>query len=358
MIVKLKNLSESLEAKQLNESYNTQLTEAFNDSFPKWLKDRLVTIRKYHGTDKENDYEGSRDRDYHSVPYKDRPSYSMPRGQYVSNTRNLGLFSNLLNATDLQDVEIIEGPIPEKRTDPRLKEPNIPIWGFANGQVYIPGFNDQEESRTDTFNDGRVVAFKYAPFKVIQPSAVHFAYIDGSKMPKSTYKELRKERAQTAQELRDMDYGRRGGRSNDPKRFSSPFGDKDKSGYPINPNKYAKKLADLRASRYSEVLQETYEMLLDYRDDITATMQYYDPVKDKEEFRAIKNAFVYLNRAIDDYNQAVENIDDVVNASYYDEEDKRGLIGRYLKNLKSADSFKNLKTVGDSIFLSGANWLQ
>ena len=62
MFVNLKSLNESLSKKYIVEDIN--LTEAFDESFPKWLKDRIVTVKTFHEPG-----------GYSKVPSQQRPSY-------------------------------------------------------------------------------------------------------------------------------------------------------------------------------------------------------------------------------------------------------------------------------------------
>ena len=346
MVTKLHNLTESIERKY-------QLTEAFNDSFPGWLKDRLVTVRQWGG-----DQGWKNKSNFSKVPREERPSFISPRGYYGS-TADLGLFMGMLNATDLQNVQVIEGPIPEKRTDPRLQEPNIPIWGFPNGQVYIPGMNDNEESQQGAIEDGRIKAFKYIPFKALQSSAVNFAYIDGSKMPESPVQAKRADRLKTARELMSIPNYERQGSSNG-SRFTTGKGwrDKvDKSGYIISPDRYAEKLKELKAGKYVQILQQRYYELVEYKDDISAAMQYYDPFTESDEFNKLKRMLSYLTDAISTYNYYAKRIEEIANDPDYDESSKRTYISKYIDNLLNDYDFRQLKALADDTLLGSADWL-
>ena len=315
-MLKLNNLNESLE--KIYES-NAPLTEAFNDSFPQWLKDRLAQVRMFHGTDDGRGFDISK----LSSMGAHRPEYTNVRGYYGSD-RDLGLFNTFLKGTDPQKVQIIEGPKPEKRTDERLKEPNIPIWGFPNGQVYIQGFNDNERF---VRSDGKDLPFKHVPAKFLISDADKFAYIDGTTLPQSTYLDTRKERAEAARELRDMNYGRK---DKDPKSFvqsRSGWGDSrtsyDKSGYIVNPAKYKDALGKIKADNYAKVLEDYYQKLLDYRDDIASALSYYDPREDIEQYKTIRNLYGYLVNAIDYYNDVANDIERIAERDTYSEDGSR-----------------------------------
>ena len=85
----LKNLNESLN--RLYES--NELTEAWNESFPKWLSSRLSTLAKAHGTGRSGS--GNSVGQMWSVPHSERPMYAKPRGQHVSDFGDISLFRKL-----------------------------------------------------------------------------------------------------------------------------------------------------------------------------------------------------------------------------------------------------------------------
>ena len=166
MFIDLKKLNESLE----NKYQSFELNEKFGD-MPDWLSKRILTT-------KYNIYDGQRRRDVglhktkgrwgattDDLEKKDpkagpRASYTNARGA----TGDQSLFGQLLaHGINMDSVNVIEGNKPEKRTDPRLKEPNIPIFLFKNGQVYAKGINDNEEYS----GDKSYKAFKYLPMKLL-----------------------------------------------------------------------------------------------------------------------------------------------------------------------------------------------
>lgn len=355
MAVRLRNLNESLD--RLYESHDEPLTEAFNDSFPKWLKDRLVTTRKTFGTDK------GKDREYSNVSRDERPDITTPRGWY-GNTRDLGLFSGLLNAgADFDTLQVHEGPIPEKRTDERLKEPNIPIWGFENGQVYIPGINDQETT-TIVPEKGRI-PFKYVPMKYLLANAKYFAYIKSSDLTPGEYTRKRTQRGEQSKELRDMNYGRK---DKDPEQFVKPMPSNyyrnsnekaslDKSGYIVDPKRFYDKLKQIKASRYGDVLTQYHDLLEEYKEDIISAMQYYDPFENKDEYQLLNSLMGYLRGAIGAYNSVASRIESTANDNFYDDEYKTRRIAKYLESLQNDYDLSQLKSMGDSVFLGSADWL-
>ena len=349
MAVRLKNINESLE--RLYESSNTSLTEAFDESFPKWLKDRLIQVKNYHGTDKTND------RDVGKVPRENRPSYISPRG-YMGKDRDLGLFSSLLkHGIDLQNLKVVEGPVPEKRTDERLKSPNVPIWHFPNGQVYIPGINDNEE--TD-INPGKVGAFKYVPSKYLMSTADAFAYFDESNLGTDKYSQTRQDRAEHSKELRDIKYGRQG---KDPEQFvpytwRSSNTHYDASGYLVDPTVYKDKLDEIRASNYSVELEKIHNIIKEYSEDISAALQYYDPFENEDEYNTLNKNLSRLRDAVRAYNRYANRITDIANDIAISDDYKRKYIKTYLSDLKGDYDVREIMNNSSDIFLSGVNWLE
>ena len=182
MPVRLKNLNESLERKYgLNESTETEtteLTEKLSDSMPDWLKKRLLVTKYSNGGNRIyrnlGTHKSNADNKNPEDDFSKRPTYAKGRGDV--NTQDQSLFGRMLTkGINLDDVTVEEGAVPTKRTDPRLKEPNIPIFLMKNGQVYAKGLNDQEEYRDDDSKP-----FKYVPMKTLLADCEKFAYIDGN----------------------------------------------------------------------------------------------------------------------------------------------------------------------------------
>lgn len=360
-MLKLKNLNESL-TKKYNTASEKHLNEAFNDSFPSWLKARLSELSKYHGTDKD----GRGNRDPFGIDVSKRPEYTRPRGFYGPD-KELNLLNKLLKETDMDTLEVIEGPVPVKRTDSRLKPPNIPIFHFPNGQVYIQGLNDTELFKDSSYRakNGNSVAFKYVPLKYLLSGADAFAYIDEDNIAPSNYEEKRLERKNAANELKNMNYGRS---NKDPDAFVKTPGygydlprDKreylDKSGYVADPGKYIKKLEDIRADDYGKVLQERHDKLIELRDDLVAALSYYDPIEDRDVYSNLSTIMANLGRAIDNFNSHSRDIESYANNSSYDKDLIRRLIKSEVKNMLNDVYFSRAVEEGEKIFLGNADWL-
>lgn len=361
-MLKLKDLNESF-SKQYKTAPKERLNEAFNDSFPSWLKARLSELNKFHGTDKNGPYGGNS----YSIPRNSRPDYSNPRG-FTGRPRELSLFDKLLKETDIESLEVIEGEIPKKRTDPRLKAPNIPIWHFPNGQVYIQGFNDMEIDRGSTYigPKGSYMAFKYTPLKYFLENADAFAYIDEDQIAPSNYESKRQQRKNAANELKNINYGRKDKDSDafvQPKGYTYGVPEEqqqryDSSGYLVDPRKYVKKLEDIRANDYAKILQERHDAIIDLRNDITAAMNYYDPIEDHAIYRKLWATLDDLNDAVNAFNSASTSIETWLNNSNsVSEEIVKEAIKREVKNILNDSGYRRAIDRGSDIFLGNADWL-
>lgn len=372
MTVRLRDLNESFE--RLYES-QTLINEAFGDSFPKWLKDRLSISNLAHPfRDTKGDKistRSSKDYGYYygAVPPGQRPEYVHPRdgsSKWSWNSereRELSLFQNALNAgIDLQNAEVIEGDIPTTRVDPRLKEPNLPIWGFPNGQVYIPGLNDREIYR----ETGK--AFLHTPLKTLMGEANHFAYMDSSSFDSSPYKRKKEQRQELRDEIIEINKNdptagafRPGHDSSQVKPFER-WGDRvDKSGYIIKPDRYKDALKKAGATKIFQRLQDIYDRIIEVKEDIAAAASYIDPFEDAETYKKIGSFFSILDESITEYNKYSRNAEEIskqYNNGDITQEEYQYYMGNYYSQIKNCSAFKQLKNLGDDVFLAGVDWLE
>ena len=240
-MIKVSNLTESLDKKYL--------LEAYDESFPKWLKDRLNVVKEFH---KGN---------YYATPRDQRPEYYNARDEKYLSDADKSLFHQCLSkGIDLSNTQVIEGPIPLKRTDPRLHEPNMPVWLFTNGQVYIEGVNDSEIFKLT----GK--AFRYVPVKDKLANAKAFAYIDGSKINPTAITDKRAQRSEIKKDIQKNlpNYARVGTKERSNLGMSGyawsagEFVDAtDKSGYlKVNPARYKEELKKLLGNKIYDELEE------------------------------------------------------------------------------------------------------
>lgn len=359
MLVNLNKLNESLDKKYLTESED--LNETFSD-MPKWLKDRILTVKRMdqYGLTPHQVGKGNMANVGPSTTYSGR-GY-----QYSGDRYNKSLFKTLLDkGINLDTVEVIEGPMPAKNTDPRIKEPNIPIYLFDNGQVYVEGCNDSEEYRDfidkDGFKNSR--AFKYLPFKYKKENAVKFAYIDGSKDSNFLGSERRKERNERNSELRGLvnyERDRKNAGTHDWRM------DVDKSGYTVIPSaeKYKDKLNELKADKLFDQLDEFHDYIMQAKEELSYYFSNLD-INDSN-FRSnnenvFRDLWVTLSDAINEYKEIMSEVDSAVNNEDWDKDQVRKYLGRHVIGgytwERLEGNIKKLKRDSGRVFNSVIDWI-
>lgn len=343
MFVNLNRLNESLD--RLYES-NSSLTEAFDESFPKWLKDRLVTINKYH----TGNWATKRE-----IPYDQRPDYINARDEDKWNSSSKSLFDKALSAgIDFSKTKVVEGPVPEKRTDERLKNENyIPIWLFPNGQVYIEGLNGSEIY----MSTGK--AFKYMPMKDRIGNASGFAYIDKTNIDPDSITNKRLDRSKMKADIRNnVPYYSRQGTA-DYKHFGrDAWGTRyDKSGYPIlNPARYEKELEKIAGKKVYQVLEDYYNKIVDAQRKTADALSQVNPFDENDNSAdTLKNIMNYITYAAGSYNSYMRKVDDIVNGGY-SEDYKARTLGRIVQNIKNDSYISTIEDWGSNVFLSEIDW--
>lgn len=165
--------------------------------------------------------------------------------------------------------------MPTKASDSRLKEPNIPIFLFDNGQVYAKGVNDNEIY----WDDEKERAFKFIPMKYLLSNAVSFAYIDGSNPANFNAHDTRaKRRSPKGTDWRRYERDK-SNQVSDEGKITTGF---DKSGYPVPLDKW-EKANKTYISQYQEKILEKYrEKLIEAIDEYKVFHStLFDSIKDR-----------------------------------------------------------------------------
>lgn len=309
----------------LNEKFFNEevLNEKFSDSMPQWLKDRLIyTSRNYSRTDGKND--GA----FGKRSYKNLDKTTQRTDRFGQRSDDTPLFSEFLkHGYDLDSVNVTEGDVPEKASDPRLKEPNIPIFLLQDSagrtQVYAKGINDNELA----YFDDRDRAFKYLSTKDLLSHCVGFAYIDSSDASNQNVGEKRSNRA--AFRSWNSNVG------NPVRRYTGDEVDSggevkvgwnyyniDKSGYIINPNKLKNRLAKLKAKNPQKLLDKLYKEISDIKRDFT---QFYSEIdiadmssSDYDKIFGSSGFNKDLTYVIRKYNNLVEQVENILTSNNSD----------------------------------------
>lgn len=365
------------------------LTEDFSPSMPKWLRERLLKDAMYAQANR-NKLNGSG----YEIPYiKDRyqnKGYEFDDLAAVhqgGRNRSDSLYREMLNAgIDLSSANFISAEIPTGPKNPLLREPNIPIllldvkdyWGNITRQVYIKGFNDDEEFHgTNITPKFYGKQFKYIPIKELLTITRDFCYLDGS--DKSNYMTSKKDkRTQIKQDYLNspnadsyVKYKPAVGTSRnffgkllkDTKLYGnntqvdSVYGTKktlgnwydkhdkfDKSGYINDPHKFDAELKKLKRgtlasviSGYGEQINEYKEALRDMFDEIDIEDASASTLDAIQHFTSILGSAAYFYR---DLTKSLSRI-----LAISDEEDKN----RQLDNFQDDYEFREIKRYLDAL---------
>lgn len=363
MLVKLNKLNESLENKYLN--------EAFSD-MPEWFKERMLDIKTHdawygagHGEAAHEYGKNARKRKPKSLA----PDYAGRGYQWSADRGEKNLFTRMKKDLALDKLEIIECPVPSKSTDPRFKEPNIPIFLFPNGQVYVKGYNP-DEMYADYENPGgwkEAKAFKYLSIKYLKDHCVKFAYIDGNN-DDNFIKDKKDKRYSSKVALRNA-YPERhpeyAGRNRRDER-SGKYRDFDKSGYAVIPpvDKYKKELQRLKGKKIYDQLDEAHDYLIFVKDELANIFSNIDIDADEDQSKAYFNSLrSYFLEAIDDYRYVVkmlDNMDEFVD-NPNDDDQKLEYIRQYIiSDYHYRDLVSNIETLKErsgEIFNSVIDWI-
>lgn len=299
------------------------LNEKFSDSMPQWLKDRLIyTSRNYTRTDDRAHNE------YTKRSYKNLDVTNQRNDRYGDRSPATPLFDEFLRkGYNLDSVNVVEGDVPEKASDPRLKEPNIPIFLLKDSsgrtQVYAKGINDNELA----YFDDRDRAFKYLPMKDLLANCVGFAYIDSLDTSNQNVGEKRNNRAAFRNWNSNIENPVRRYTGNEVDsdgevRVGWNYYNIDKSGYIINPNKLKKRLAKLKAKNPQKLLDKLYKEISDIKKDFT---QFYSEIDiadmSSSDYDRIFGSGGFnkdLTYVIQKYNRLVQEVENVLSSNNSD----------------------------------------
>lgn len=305
MFLKMNNLTEALEKKYsiekndkqtLNES--VKMNEKFDDSMPKWLKDRIAYSSISSGDSSvKNPLNSRRRRTRSGNPFAADIKY--PNQFRITGQKNrstgesggeLGLARQFLNqGVDISKIKIHEAPIPDKIPRRTKNQQIIPIFHLPNGQVWAVGINDREEYQMTR------EPFSRSKQQVLD-DCVDYAYIDLNDENIDTVGEIRKKRAELKQELNKIpNYYRNDSWNN---------WDADKSGYSnkVNTKRYKEIAKKLKYKKLPSLIEDCGIQITEYKEQITDILEELDMFEDDSKTNGILNKLIDALRNLRDAN--------------------------------------------------------
>lgn len=327
-MLRLKNLTESIEKKyNLNESHI--LNEKLSDDMPDWFAKRLLTT-KYTPSSHiyrrdlggSAHFDGDNAREYlRGKGAKKNPNYGKVPEYKQTEYGDQSLFTGLLNnGISLDNVKVIEGPVPISDKDQRLQTPNIPILLLDGDVVYVPGINDDEKL-------GSRKTLGAYDINTLLGKCKKFAYIDGN--DSDNFKRKYKQDTRY-QDLSGSIYRADGPEKN--RDGNSLGGVKhtywnkyDKSGYKIIPpaDRYKDKLDEIKAKKIYEIMKEYEDYLTDAQQEIANYISSLSMKEYRLNMDTIKKLQTILNDAINHYIRADNHVNEIVNDNSLNEKEKR-----------------------------------
>lgn len=287
-----------------------KLNEAWSETTPDWLKPRLNSLAK--NFDRFN---------YRGDPIDDW-SYKKPRGSGWHERKDLyGLLRD--KGIDFETIEFIEGDVPQSNGDPRMKLPNVGVWHFPNGQVYMLGINDLEKYG-DVHSKYYDKAFGAVPFKMLKEEADAFCYFNIEETGKKDYDALKTSRNEWGNWLQNP--------SNQYAKLSDIEQKKnvhpgrrelfDKSGFRTVPSsqKYADILRKAHAKNYAEEVEKLEERLrkcfITIQQDMLDDFEWDEP----DLYDIIGDALQNYKYALREYKGLLRKVSDL-KSTYSDNDD-------------------------------------
>lgn len=277
------------------------------------------------------------------------------------------------NGLDLANATFISGQLPRNARDAAFRDPSrIAVFRMVDSVdgkyevIYIPGFTDPDVYPDPNNRWTRYSASSISKKKLLELT-LEYGYIDMNDKRNSNT-ELRKERADAKKGMIDRDrsagqvpkitnvkYGTyEDGSTNwdDVVSYDIKWVTKrgyDKSGYPLDPDKYGRMLDNAGLSDYSVRLEMLYNNLEKVRARLITNMQKYT-VTDSTKFRtdgwednlfgSLSDAARFLSRAIDSYVRLEKRVKAVVeNEEDTDEEKNRSIASAFSWTSKDVRSY-------------------
>ena len=291
------------------------LKEAFSPTMPKWLKEALLAGK---GDSAEFNYSDIKSRAAKQGMDIDTVRYYTARKK--GGWGNYNLWDEFRTANINLDTATFEQmQVPSSVRDIHLKQPYVPIFKLPYNKnysdyyvVYAKGIND------DVMVDGKKAS--YYSMKALLEMATAFCCIDMSDpdnlispdklVSRQNWKQdrLRSDRFKT---VTDAQYALRdvlpNGRVYQSGSWYIPYSawTRDASGYIYPPDRFAKKLRELKLNKSAKIMEDIYADLVFIKNAIAEYISDSDFPLD----RKLSNYFADLNEAIERYNAIIGSLD-------------------------------------------------
>lgn len=260
---------------------------------------------------------------------------------------------------DLAHATYIPAPIPEDGHNEVFKEARyLRVYRIKEGdgsyarypRLWIEGVND--EMRLDLEDEARYKAVGNISKKKLMPHVVEFGYIDLANSDNTTamIKKDRAKRKEGAIALDREKYAQYGSRpllrlDRGVNGWKHIYGDieawitksgYDKSGYPLNPDKYKKILDDVGLSDYESRLDKYYERIENIRTKVINILTNID-IKGKDSKLARDTYYVtkVFSRVLETYTDLLKEIDYIINNEKTSDEQKN----EYIRDIFQGNSW-------------------
>lgn len=303
------------EGQDINEA--TVLNEVFSPSTPDWFKKWSDLLS---------------------------PNYSRVDEILKGKKRGRGFFDGTW--IDLQKAEFVTGPVPQSPRDPRLREPNIPIYfleytdrndGNIETMVHIPGITDEIRVRIEgrdgiedlgDINKTDLLTYTKAFAHLDKNRAENFITSDAKWKKRQTQPGEFEKRYSQKEIDREGSWGR--------KSF-------DKSGYKLDPGILLDKLKKYSRDNYARVLKSYYGRLDSARKDIQKQMMTISIKNERPDERMILDVHSNLFRAINSYRTFKNNLESILETSNKLERDYK--LNRLFGVITSEEDMNKLRDI-------------
>lgn len=266
---------------------------------------------------------------------------------------------------DLAHATFISGQLPRNARDPAFKDPTrvavfrmVDRVGGNYEVIYIPGFTDPDVYPDASNRWARYSASAISKKKLLELT-LEYGYIDMNDARNSNLA-IRKERSDAKQDMvvRDRAAGQTPQKTNiqyaTDERGRTKWGEVvsydikwvtkrgyDKSGYPLDPDKYGRMLDNVGLEDYSVRLEMLYNKIEAARSRLIAVMNQYsvsDSTKVRVKSSWERNIFGDIariaqdfSRAIDSYRELEDGVKQIIDAEDMDDTEKNKRIGYVFK---------------------------